>query len=133
VLTPNSRVLHKIFGKPYTVRDWQPVHFVDETSPPALLIHGEDDGVVSVEQTRQLSAALKRHHVPVETEILAGKGHAATVAAFTLVLRSQSLIEDTVRFIERVTSPSASASPAPLSSASRSASQSDPSPSPAPM
>jgi acetyl esterase/lipase len=125
VLRPNSRVLHRIFGKPYTPSDWQPVHFVDRTSPPALLVHGEDDGVVSVEQTRELSAALKQHHVPVETEILAGRGHAATVAGFSLVLRSQALIEDTARFIERVTSPSPSVS--------TSTSQSDPSPSPAPM
>ncbi len=129
VLRPNSRVLHRIFGKPYTTKDWQPVHFVDGTSPPALLVHGEDDGVVSVEQTRELTAALKRHQVPVETEILSGRGHAATVAGFTLVLRSEALVEETVRFIERVTSPS----PSPLPLPSASTSQSDPSPSPAPM
>jgi acetyl esterase/lipase len=129
VLRPNSRVLHRIFGKPYTTKDWQPVHFVDATSPPALLVHGEDDGVVSVEQTRELSAALKRHQVPVDTQILPGRGHAATVAGFAPVLRSDELIGNTARFIERVTSPSPSSSP----SASPTTSQIDPSPSPAPM
>jgi acetyl esterase/lipase len=131
VLRPNSRVLHRIFGKPYTTKDWQPVHFVDATSPPALLVHGEDDGVVSVEQTRELTAALKRHQVPVETEILAGRGHAATVAGFSLVLRSEALIADTTRFIERVTSASTSSSPS--ASTATSTSQIGPSPSPAPM
>jgi acetyl esterase/lipase len=131
VLRPNSRVLHRIFGKPYTTQDWQPVHFVDATSPPALLVHGEDDGVVSVEQTRELTAALKRHQVPVETEILAGRGHAATVAGFSLVLRSDALIADTTRFIERVTSASTSSSPS--ASTATSTSQIGPSPSPAPM
>jgi acetyl esterase/lipase len=131
VLRPNSRVLHRIFGKPYTTKDWQPVHFVDATSPPALLVHGEDDGVVSVEQTRELTAALKRHQVPVETEILAGRGHAATVAGFSLVLRSEALIADTTRFIERVTSASTSSSPS--ASTATSPSQIGPSPSPAPM
>jgi acetyl esterase/lipase len=133
VLRPNSRVLHRIFGKPYTIKDWQPVHFVDSTSPPTLLVHGEDDGVVSVEQTRELSAALKRHHVPVETEILAGRGHAATVAAFTLVLHSEAIVENTTRFIERVTSPSPSSSPQASRATSPSTSRIDPSPSPARM
>lgn len=105
VLTPNSAVLHQIFASPYSIADWQPVHFVHAKAPPTLLVHGSDDGVVSVQHTRLLSEALSMHRVPVETQILAGRGHADTVAAFSLVLRYRAaVLERTVTFIESVTS-----------------------------
>lgn len=105
VLNPNSSVLHEIFSSPYSIADWQPIRFVDASAPPALLVHGRDDDVVSVEQTRELSEALKRNNVHVETEILDGRDHPDTVAAFSLVLRYRApVLEETVQFIERVTS-----------------------------
>jgi acetyl esterase/lipase len=114
-LEPNSRVLHEIFANPYTEADWQPVRFVDASSPPALLVHGSKDGVVSVEHTRELSEALRKNNVHVETQILDGRGHADSVAPFTLVLRYRApVLEETVQFIESVTSQSdPSRSPAP--------------------
>jgi acetyl esterase/lipase len=115
VLRPNSRVLHEIFASPYSTADWQPVRFVDASAPPTLLFHGRADDVVSVEQTRELSEALKRNNVHVETEILDGRSHADTVAAFSWVLRYRApVLAETVKFIERVTSRSdLSRSPAP--------------------
>jgi acetyl esterase/lipase len=105
VLNPNSRVLHEIFASPYTIKDWQPARFVDAGAPPTLLVHGSSDGVVSVEQTRALSEALRRNNVHVETEILDGRGHADTVAAFSLILRYRApVLDETVKFIETVTS-----------------------------
>ena len=105
VLNPNSRVLHEIFASPYSIKDWQPARFVDSTAPPTLLVHGTNDSVVSVAQTRELSEALTRNNVHVETEILDGRGHADTVAAFSLVLRYRApVLEETLQFIESVTS-----------------------------
>ncbi len=51
-LDPNTDSLRTIFSEPYGFDDWQPAKRVRAGAPPALLIHGEADTVVSVSHAR---------------------------------------------------------------------------------
>jgi acetyl esterase/lipase len=114
-LAPNTRTLHTIFGQPYTEADWQPVRSVTHHAPPTFLAHGLDDSLVSAHQTEQLRDALRQADVRVETKLYAGKGHADTVAAFSIPARHRvSVLEDASKFMESITaapSPAAAATP----------------------
>lgn len=81
-LDPNSDALRAIFAAPYGFDDWQPARRVRPGAPPALLIHGEADDVVSVRHARAMADALTTSEVPVTLRTYAGRGHADTVAAF---------------------------------------------------
>lgn len=52
-----------------------PVTHVDAKDPPALLLHGDQDRQMPVNQTLELEAAYKRARVPVELVIVDGAGH----------------------------------------------------------
>ena len=47
----------------------------DAGAPPFLLIHGDADKVVPMEQSTMLQHALEEHDVPVELIVKAGGGH----------------------------------------------------------
>jgi acetyl esterase/lipase len=104
-MSPNTRALRKIFGKPYKAADYQPVRFASRQAPPTFLAHGLDDHLVSVHQTEALRDALRRNDVRVETELYPDRGHADMVAAFSVPARHRApVLDDAVRFIESVTS-----------------------------
>jgi acetyl esterase/lipase len=48
---------------------------VTDTTPPAFLAHAIDDKPVPPENSRQLAAAMKAHHIPVELLELPSGGH----------------------------------------------------------
>jgi acetyl esterase/lipase len=103
-MTPNTRALRTIFGKPYAAADYQPVRFVTPQAPPAFLAHGLDDHLVSVHQTEALRDALRRNDVRVETELYPDRGHADMVAAFSVPARHRaSVLDEAAKFIESVT------------------------------
>jgi acetyl esterase/lipase len=103
-ITPNTRALRTIFGKPYAAADYQPVRFVTPQAPPTFLAHGLDDHLVSVHQTEALRDALRRNDVRVETELYPDRGHADMVAAFSVPARHRApVLDDAVKFIESVT------------------------------
>lgn len=52
-----------------------PVTYIDSKDPPFLLIHGDDDHVVPVTQSRIGAAALRKAGVPVETLYIPGVDH----------------------------------------------------------
>jgi acetyl esterase/lipase len=81
-LDPNTAALRTIFSAPYGFDDWQPARRIRTGAPPALLLHGEDDGLVSVSHARAMAAALMDKSVPVTLRTYARRGHADTVAAF---------------------------------------------------
>ena len=81
-LDPNTDALRTIFAAPYGFDDWQPSRHVHERAPRALLMHGEDDDLVSVGHARAMAGALSAHGVPVTLLTYPGRGHADTVAAF---------------------------------------------------
>lgn len=81
-LDPNTDTLRTIFAAPYGFDDWQPARKVRPGGPPALLMHGEADEVVSVQHARAMADALESAAVPVTLRTFPGRGHADTAAAF---------------------------------------------------
>jgi acetyl esterase/lipase len=55
--------------------DISPALLVTKGSPPFLLIHGDADTVVPLEQSTKLQTALQEREVPVELIVKAGGGH----------------------------------------------------------
>ena len=106
-LEPNSKILNTIFASPYTEAEWQPVRFVTPQAPPTLLAHGTADDVVSIKHAEKLRDVLEANHVRVETHFYPDKGHADTVAGFSVPARGRTpVLEQSVTFIESVTAAS---------------------------
>lgn len=102
-LDPNTDTLRTIFASPYTPDDWQPVHFASDHAPPTLLLHGLDDDVVHSTHAVKLRDALLAHGSSVETHLYPNRGHAATVASFSVVARWRTpALEQTLAFLKRV-------------------------------
>lgn len=57
------------------IRAVSPVTYIDAKDPPFLLIHGTEDKVVPVDQSRRGEAALRRAGVPVEAIYIPGVDH----------------------------------------------------------
>ncbi|MDX1380004.1 MAG: alpha/beta hydrolase [Xanthomonadales bacterium] len=97
---PLSGYLADVFPKD-TRPASQPVNFAHSGAPPALLIHGADDGTVEPRNSRSLAAALEAAGVPVTLRIYEDAGHARTVAALAppLDFLAESL-QDIERFID---------------------------------
>lgn len=79
-----------MFGPPERYVDSQPVNFVREDSPPALLIHGSRDRMVSPDNSSSLAAALRARGVAATLRLYARSGHADTVAALSLPARRRA-------------------------------------------
>jgi len=60
---------------PARYRDVTPLSWIDGRTAPFLIIHGTEDDVVPIEQSRRLVSALRRAGVDVEYVELAGAGH----------------------------------------------------------
>lgn len=58
-----------------TERAHSPQFNVPADAPPHFLLHAEDDGAVTVDNTLELRAALKARNIPVETHLFARGGH----------------------------------------------------------
>jgi acetyl esterase/lipase len=103
-LVPDTDTLHAIFAAPYAPSDWQPVQFADRSAPPTLLLHGADDKVVYSAHTEKLRDALLAKGVAVETHLYPGRGHADTIASFTVVARYRTpALRQTLAFLDRIT------------------------------
>jgi len=59
-----------------------PVFHVAEGAPPFVIVHGTDDEVVPVEQSRELYSALCSVGVPAQLHEFAGEGHSYTYEAW---------------------------------------------------
>lgn len=107
VLVPGSDEERATFPPPYTEKDWQPIRFVDKSSPPTLLLHGMDDKEVLPEEAIELRDEMLRDHLHVALHLYPHRGHGATVASFAPVARWRTpAVQDTVEFVESVTHPS---------------------------
>lgn len=95
--------LRDMFGPPERFELSQPITFADGDNPPLLLLHGEDDEVVWVRNTRNLAAAVAKAGGPVETVIYPEMSHTWIIATLSAVLRGQSDVLDRIDgFVRRV-------------------------------
>jgi dienelactone hydrolase len=71
-----------------------PAQLADRADAPILLIHGRDDTVVLVEQSRLMASALRRAGKPVELVELAGEDHWLSRSE-----TRQRMLDEAVRFL----------------------------------
>lgn len=108
--------LRDIFGPPENFALSQPILYADGGNPPLLLLHGEDDDVVWVKNTRNLAQAVAKAGGAVETIIYPRMSHTLIVGSLALLLRGQSDVLDNIdEFVRRQSARApASATPAGL-------------------
>lgn len=98
----------------------QPVNFVSATAPPALLIHGSDDGVVKAANSERLAAQLSRNGVGVRLRVYDGAGHAVIAAALAPALEFMGdTLEDSRNFLDALSAVPEIAHPTGLALAER--------------
>jgi len=73
--------LTDMFGPPENFELAQPIHYVDGSNPPMLLMHGHDDNAVNVENTINLGNAVERAGGQVRTVLYPKLGHGLMVAS----------------------------------------------------
>lgn len=75
--------------------DRSPARLADQADAPVLLIHGKDDSVVPIEQSRLMERALRRAGKPVEFIELEGEDHWLSRGE-----TRQRMLAETVRFLQ---------------------------------
>jgi acetyl esterase/lipase len=55
-----------------------PVRFVTADDAPTLLVHGDKDDLVKIDQSERISAAFEKEKVPFELIVIKGAGHSFT-------------------------------------------------------
>lgn len=94
--------LRDIFGPPENFEQSQPIFFADGRNPPLLLLHGEDDDVVWVKNSRNLAKAVANAGGAVETVIYPKMSHRWIIATLAAPLRGQSDVLDSIsEFVNR--------------------------------
>jgi dipeptidyl aminopeptidase/acylaminoacyl peptidase len=58
------------------------INFVDQVNCPLLLIHGENDEIVSVRHAQRLAETLEKHQKPYELKIFPGEYHTWSMSGF---------------------------------------------------
>ena len=76
---PGSPVAKLIGGtvqdNPEKARAASPLTYVTKDAAPFLIMHGDQDNLVPLEQSKKLAAALKKAGVEVKLQVIAGNGH----------------------------------------------------------
>lgn len=62
-------------GVPELARLASPVFHLDAADPPLLLVHGDQDPQVPINQSHELHAKYKEHQLPVKFEVVHGGAH----------------------------------------------------------
>ena len=73
-----------------------PARIADKASAPILLIHGESDTVVPIEQSRMMEKALRQAGKPVELVVMPGEDHWLSLEATRQLMLSRA-----VAFVEQ--------------------------------
>jgi acetyl esterase/lipase len=107
---------------PELARLASPVFHVDATDPPLLLLHGDQDNQMPIQQSYELEAAYQKLHLPVRFVVVPGAGHGGP--AFT----TPATLELIDGFLRRQLLPSSSAAPASSKDASGAARKVPPKP-----
>jgi acetyl esterase/lipase len=74
-------VMHEIFSGPKDLRVFQPISYVREDAPPALLVHGARDVLIPPRNTAVLAGLIRAAGGAVETRIYPKLGHVGIVLA----------------------------------------------------
>lgn len=89
-----------IFGDPASITT-QPIHFVDSSVPPTLLITAIDDTTVNPGNSARLAARLRALNVDVSEIAYPDLGHVRLVAALAKPLRGLApVLDDAAAFID---------------------------------
>jgi dipeptidyl aminopeptidase/acylaminoacyl peptidase len=107
---------HAKYGHPERdaelLRSLSPIHRFDALRAPLLVVHGETDSNVPLEEAEQVVTAARARGVPVEYLLFREEGH-----ELLRVLNKQAFVETTVRWLTAwlsVAAPSLGAAPLPL-------------------
>jgi acetyl esterase/lipase len=78
-----EQIINSFLGGPLKdnfnkAREASPLSYVSREDPPFLIIHGDKDQTVPIEQSEILTKALQNARVPVELIVLKGAGHGGT-------------------------------------------------------
>jgi dipeptidyl aminopeptidase/acylaminoacyl peptidase len=73
-----------------------PARFAAKADAPVLLVHGENDTVVPIEQSQLMERALRQAGKPVELVTMPGEDHWLSVAA-----TRQAMLDKVVAFVEK--------------------------------
>jgi dipeptidyl aminopeptidase/acylaminoacyl peptidase len=86
--------LRDVFSPPEKFAETQPILWADGTNPPLLLLHGEDDETVWVQNTRTFAAAVAKAGGPVDTVIYPKMSHERLVQSLSKAFRAQTDVLD---------------------------------------
>ena len=102
----DSRLLHQTFGGTSDLASTQPVNHVERGDPPVFLATGDEDRVVRPRNSDALAARLRSVGAEVELKVYPAIGHVGLLTAFAKPFRGRaSVLDDTVKFADRVTRP----------------------------
>jgi acetyl esterase/lipase len=99
-LSVRAPALKLLLGKPVEevpdmAKKASPVYQVDSTDPPMIIVHGDQDIQVPVNQSLELVAAYKKNNLPVQLEVIPGAGHGGDA------YDKKELMETVSRFLEK--------------------------------
>ena len=87
----------------------QPINFVTDTTPPALLIHGTGDDVVLPSNSESMAKRLSEHGVDVMLKLYKGVGHAKVAVELSPPLDfTGETLTDTLEFLKTAVNKKAS-------------------------
>jgi len=79
----------------------QPINFVDGDEPPALILQGEKDTIVSPAEAVSFEGRYRQQGEPVELKLYPQVGHEELLLAFGPLKSKAPVIADTMAFIRR--------------------------------
>ncbi|KER82735.1 alpha/beta hydrolase [Xanthomonas arboricola] len=98
--------LIEIFGEaPAAQQQSQPVHYVGGDEPPMLLLHGDADRVVELQNSTSLQHALQRKGDTAELKVYPGMGHLGIVLALRKPPERSPVLRDTLQFLRQCRAP----------------------------
>ncbi len=98
----NEDYMPILFGPPMQVLDSQPIHFVDGSGPPSLLLYGAADTRVKPVNIEGMATRIREAAGEVDARIYQDVDHAGIVGAFSVLFRHKKpIFSDTLNFIQK--------------------------------
>ncbi|MEO8463926.1 MAG: alpha/beta hydrolase [Gammaproteobacteria bacterium] len=96
-------VVQQVFASLEDPKESQPIHYVDGTEVPTLLMHGDADQRVSPTNTEHLAARIRERGGCVIEREFPGMSHSGILAALSVYFRGRKPVLDEIsRFVEKV-------------------------------